>query len=306
MLAGRFQGKQSVNLTLTVLEITAPVFFLGAAGFAWVRFGHDYPTEFVTRLAMTYAVPCLIFATLVQAEIAPAALASLSLAAAIAYGLVALITWGIVRSLGLNLRGYLAPLTFGNTGNLGLPLALFAFGETGLGLAIVVFAVMAIIMFTLGLWMVAGVQNPARVLKEPMVWASVLGVACLALGWTPPEVAMTGIGLMGQLGIPLMLLTLGAAVARLKPERALPALGLSVIKLTIGLSVGLAVGLALGLDQLALSVLILQLVTPVGVTSYLLAERYQAEAEAVAGLVVVSTLLAIAALPITLSFLLPG
>jgi len=53
-----------------------------------------------------------------------------------------------------------------------------------------------------------------------------------------------------------------------------------------------------------MAVLILQMATPVGVSSYLIAERYRTDPEAVAGLVVISTLLAVAALPVTLSFLL--
>lgn len=294
-----------MNLALTVLEITAPVFLLGAAGFIWVRAGYEYPTAFVTRLAMTLAVPCLIFTALVSAEIEAQALASLSLAVTLCYALIAAGAFGVVRVFRLNPRAYLAPLTFGNTGNLGLPLALFAFGETGLGLAVVVFAIMAILMFTVGLWMIAGVQNPARVLREPILWASILGVTCLVMGWQPPQVAMNSLGLIGQMGIPLMLLTLGAAVARLKPARVLPAFGLSAIKLSIGLCTGTAVGFAVGLSGTPLAVLILQMATPVGVTSYLMAERYKTDPDAAASLVVTSTLLAIVALPITLSFLLP-
>ncbi|OAN79080.1 transporter [Jannaschia sp. EhC01] len=295
-----------MNLALTVLEITAPVFVLGAAGFVWVRAGYEYPTQFVTRLAMTLAVPCLIFTALVGTQIEAQALASLSLAAVLCYVLITLGAWVIVRLFRLDARAYLAPLTFGNTGNLGLPLALFAFGENGLGLAVVVFAIMAIIMFTVGLWMVAGIQNPARVVREPILWASLGGVAALVMGWHPPTVVMNSLGLIGQMGIPLMLLTLGAAVARLKPARVLPAFGLSAIKLTIGLATGVGVGLATGLTGVPFAVLILQMATPVGVTSYLMAERYQTDPDASASLVVTSTLLAIVALPITLSFLLPG
>lgn len=295
-----------MNLAFAVLEITAPVFVLGAAGFVWVRQGFDYPTQFVTRLAMTLAVPCLIFTALVNADIEPSALAALSLASVLCYALATASAYAVVRLFHLDTRAYLAPLTFGNTGNLGLPLALFAFGDTGLGLAIVVFAVMAIIMFTAGLWMVAGVQNPLRVLKEPILWASILGVLALIVGWQPPTVAMNALTLVGQMGIPLMLLTLGAAVARLKPARVLTALGLSAIKLSVGLAAGIGVGLALGLSGVPLAVLILQMATPVGVSSYLMAERYQTDPDASASLVVTSTLLAIVALPITLSFLLPG
>lgn len=295
-----------MNLVLTVLEITAPVFILGAAGFVWVRAGYDYPTAFVTRLAMTLAVPCLIFTALIAADITPRALAQLSLAAVLCYGLITLAALAIVRVFRLDTRAYLAPLTFGNTGNLGLPLALFAFGDTGLGLAVVVFAVMAIIMFTVGLWMIAGIQNPLRVLREPILWASILGVVVLVAGWELPVVALNSLTLIGQMGIPLMLLTLGAAVARLKPARVLPAFGLSAIKLSVGLAVGVGVGAALGLTGVPLAVLILQMATPVGVTSYLMAERYKTDPDAAASLVVTSTILAIVALPITLSVLLPG
>ncbi|MCY4335639.1 MAG: AEC family transporter, partial [Litoreibacter sp.] len=63
-----------MNLALTVLEIVAPVFLLGGIGYAWVKLGFEYRIEFVTRLAMTIAVPALIFVALMQTDIAPDAL----------------------------------------------------------------------------------------------------------------------------------------------------------------------------------------------------------------------------------------
>ena len=69
-----------MNLVLTVLEIVAPVFLLASAGFSWKKLGFDYPVEFVTRLAMTFAVPCLIFTALMQTEIDPAALSTMTIA----------------------------------------------------------------------------------------------------------------------------------------------------------------------------------------------------------------------------------
>jgi hypothetical protein len=131
-----------VDMTLTILSIVAPVFLLGTAGFGWSKAGYDYPTEFVTRMAMTLAVRCLIFTALMEAEIDPAALTSLSLAALAAYSAVIALSWALVALTGLERRAYVAPLAFGNTGNIGLPLALFAYGETGLSLAVVVFVVM--------------------------------------------------------------------------------------------------------------------------------------------------------------------
>jgi len=55
---------------------------------------------------------------------------------------------------------------------------------------------------------------------------------------------------------------------------------------------------------LPLGVLVLQVSTPVAVTSYMLAAKYQARPDEVAGLVVVSTALSILTIPLTLAFFL--
>ena len=115
-----------MTLFLTVLEVTAPVFLIAAIGFGWVKAGYEYPVEFVTRLGVLLATPCLVFTALVQTEIDPGALADLSLATLAVYAAITLACWGFVASLGLDRRTFLAPIIFGNTGNLGLPLVLFA------------------------------------------------------------------------------------------------------------------------------------------------------------------------------------
>jgi malate permease and related proteins len=293
-----------VNLAPTVLAIVAPVFLLAAVGFVWVKAGFDYRVEFVTRLAMTLSVPCLIFVAMMKTAVDPAALTSISLAAAVAYLALTVIFWGIVVVARLDRSTYLAPLIFGNTGNLGLPLALFAFGEQGLGLAVVVFAVMAIFSFTFGIWMVAGAGSFARVLREPMVGATLLGALFLWQGWHTPVWLTNTLELAGQMAIPMMLITLGVAVARLRPRGFAFALILSLVKAVLCTALAWAVGRWFGLRDPAFAVLVLQIATPVAVTSYLIAEKYQADAEAVAGLVVMSTLISVVTLPLTLAVLL--
>ena len=66
----------------------------------------------------------------------------------------------------------------------------------------------------------------------------------------------------------------------------------------------IGVGSVFDLPDTAYAVLVLQMSAPVAVTSYLLAERYKVDAEAVAGLVVVSTVMTIGVAPLILSFLL--
>lgn len=293
-----------MNLAVTVLEIVAPVFLLAGIGYAWVSFGQEYRIAFVTKLAMTLAVPCLIFVSLMQSKIEAAALTSLSLAAIAAYGGVTLVMIALVKVLNLDTRTYLTPLTFGNTGNLGLPLALFAFGDTGLSYAIVLFAIMAVWNFTYGVWVVAGGGHWTRLVQEPMVGATLLGALFLWQGWQTPAFVTNTLTLIGQMAIPLMLLTLGVAVARLTPTGIGRAFGLSLIKVILCTAIAWGVGRAFDLDDIAFGTLVLQTATPVAVTSYMLAEKYGADGEAVAGLVVVSTLLSVGALPLLLAALL--
>lgn len=292
-------------LLLEVAQIVAPVFLLAALGFGWVRvLRWPYDVAFVTRLSMTVATPCLIFMALVRSNVDPAALRDTVLAALVAYGLVGAVAWGLVRGLDLDLATYWAPLTFGNTGNLGLPLALFAFGQAGFDFAVVIFAVMAILSFTFGIWVVAGGGTPLNAIREPLVWGVVAGAAFLALGWQVPDWLGASLDLVGQMSIPLMLLTLGVAISRLQPRAFGTAAWLCLLKLGLCVAVPLGVGLALGLDRLPLAVLVLQVATPVAVTSYMLAAKYEAEADAVAGLVVVSTLLSVVSIPAILAFFL--
>jgi predicted permease len=291
-----------VNLALTVLNITAPVFLLAAVGFAWVKMGFEYRVEFVTRLAMTLSVPCLIFAALMQTDVDPEALAALSLAAFVAYGLVMAGCFVVVKVARLDMQTYLAPLIFGNTGNLGLPLALFAFGEVGLGYAVVVFAVMAILSFTIGIWMVAGSGSLKRVAQEPLVAATLLGALFLWQGWQTPAFLTNAIELIGQMAIPMMLITLGVAIARLETKAMTLAAVLSVVKVFICVGAAWLAANWFGLEPIAAAVLIVQVATPVAVTSYLLAEKYGVDAQPVAGLVVASTLLSVLALPVILVF----
>jgi len=304
MHPGPERQKQTVTLFLTVLEIVAPVFLLAALGFGWVRMGFDYPVEFITRLGMTLAVPCLIFTALMKTEIALADLGQITLVSIAGYGALTVVFRGVMSLLGLERRTYFVPLTFGNTGNLGLPLALFAFGEVGLGYAVVVFAVGVVWMFTFGLWLMAKHSNPLRNLREPMLIASLLGALFLWQGWETPRPLTNALDLLGQMAIPLMLLTLGVAVGRLSPGHVKKALGLSVLKVVLCAATGFAVALALGLGPVPTGVLVVQLATPVPVTVYLLAQKYDTDPEAVAGMVVVSTLLAVGALPLILALVL--
>ncbi|WP_170754554.1 AEC family transporter [Ruegeria lacuscaerulensis] len=293
-----------MNLLLTVFEIVAPVFLLAGIGYAWVRFGFEYRLEFVTRLAVTLAVPSLIFVALMQTEIPAGELTRFTLAAIVGH-LVLAVAFGLfVRFSGLDRRTYLAPLIFGNTGNLGLPLCIFAFGQAGLGFAVIFLAVTALFSFTYGIYLVAGKGAFGKVAREPMVWATLLGALFLWRGWETPLFLTNTLDLLGQMAIPMMLITVGVAIARLTTRNLGQAIWLSALKLAVCFALGWGIALAFALDSVAFGVLVLQMCAPVAVTSYLLAERFEADADAVAGMVMVSTVMSVGAMPIILAIVL--
>jgi len=169
---------------------------------------------------------------------------------------------------------------------------------------VVVFAVMVLLSFTLGVWVVTGRSNPTEALRQPLFYAAILGSAIGLLDVPVPKVVINAMSLAGQMMIPMMLITLGVSISRLNVNHVWRASMLSVLKAGVCALAGFGAAHVFGLTDAARGVLVLQLLTPVAVTSYLLAERYNADAEAVSGLVVVSTLLTLAVVPAALSVLL--
>ncbi len=287
-----------------ILQITAPVFLLALAGYVWARMEMRFDLEFIARLSVSFSMPCLIFAVLVKVEIDPAAFREIALASVVSYAALGLVLWLVLRAAGLSMRTYLAPGVFANTGNVGLPVALFAYGQEGLAFAIIIFAIMAIFSFTIGIYVVAGTGKLAEALKQPLVYASVFGGVFAIQGWEVPAWLLNSLDLAGQIAIPLMLLTLGVSIANLSVGEVGRAIALSLAKLSITTAIAVLVVWLFDLTGAARGVLVLQLVMPVAVTSYLLAERYRAEPDKVAGTVVVSTLISVATIPVALALLL--
>ena len=292
-----------MNLILNVFQIATPVFLLTAIGFIWVKLDIEYRVEFVTRLAMTLSLPCLIFVSLMNTQISPEILRTVSLAAIMSYSLVTLASFILVKILKLNISTYLAPLIFGNTGNLGLPLAFFAFGAEGLSYAVVIFAIMATYNFTFGVWIISGGGSIVKATKEPLVWGTVLGLIFLINNWKTPLFLTATLELIGQMAIPLMLITLGVAIARLRLINLSRALVITLTKFFICLVLSIIVGRYYQLGHIPFSVLLLQLTTPVAVTSYLLATKYDNGSDDIASLVIISTLISAIYIPVILYFI---
>jgi malate permease and related proteins len=289
-----------------VLSVVLPVVLTTAVGFVWSRWGHPLNSKDVTELVGNVATPCLIVSTFQQSKLSFEALGAMAGATALCIVLFAALGAAILWAAGLSLRTFLPSISFPNAGNLGLPLSLYAFGPEGLGYAIAYFSVSSVANFTLGQMIAAGKANWAALVRQPILYAVAIGVALAYAQVQLPTWAATTIALMGSLTVPLMLLMLGAALSRLKIAAFGRALFVSLVRLGMGAAVGIAVAAALGLSGNLRAVLILQAANPVAVYNYFFAQRWGNEPEAVAGVVVLSTLLAVLTVPLLLTWLLAG
>jgi predicted permease len=134
----------------------------------------------------------------------------------------------------------------------------------------------------------------------PLLYALAAALVFMVTETTPPDWVNATTDLLGDITIPLMLITLGISLARLKVASVARSLVLSLLRLVMGFAVGVALAAALGLEGAARGVLIIQLSMPVAVFNYLFAQRYQTAPEEVAGMVILSTGLSFATLPLLL------
>jgi predicted permease len=215
---------------------------------------------------------------------------------------VAAVSAVLIAVLGLPQRSFLPALTLGNTGNLGLPLCLFAFGEEGLGLAVAIYVTNSLLQFTFVPLLHTRVSMLRTVFGTPMLWGAIAGLAVLLAGLELPSWLATTVESIGNLLIPLMLMALGNTVGGLKAHNLPRAAGLGAARLVISFVVAVAVSYALGLSGVAQGVLVLQGAMPAAVFSYLFAARYDRDADDIAGIVLVSTLLGAVTLPLLVSY----
>lgn len=287
-----------------IFAIIAPIFICAALGYGWARSGTPFESQFVSRLVMNIGAPCLIVGTLGKVDMPASHFIETVTAAVLVMVITGLLAIVLCRVMGLSQRAYLTSLVFPNTGNMGLPLSFFAFGEEGLAVALGLFLVKSLAHFSIGVALVSGSSNWRDSLRSPIVAAGLLTAVLIFTGWQLPQWLQNTVSLLGDFSIPLMLITLGVSLAQLRVRDFTLSCGLGVARLLIGFGAGFAVAELLSLEGAMRGVVIIQSTMPAAVFNYLLAQRYGQSPEAVAGLVVASTALSFVTLPTLLWFVL--
>ncbi|CAA0079641.1 Uncharacterised protein [Zhongshania aliphaticivorans] len=292
-----------MSLISPLIPIILPVILCAAIGVVWVRCRQPFDHEFVRRIVLWVGVPALIVGTLGSTVISVELFKQVLLATTcmlVFTSIFAIIACWVLR---IEPRNFVMPLVFGNFGNMGLPLCVFAFGQEGLAIGLAVFLTTTIAHFSFGVAVLSGKAVFKSVFGSPIIYAGIIACLLIFNHWDLPLSLQNTLGLLGGLSIPLMLITLGVSLNSLKLHQVGKSAGLGVLRLLVGLAGGFASVYFLDIDGLERKVILLQSATPVAVFNYLLAIQYRRAPDVVAGMVVSSTLLSFFSIPVLLYFL---
>ena len=286
-----------------VFEIVFPIFGIVGLGYLYARrFGPDMASA--NRLNLEIFTPALIFSVLSGEGFELARYAELAFAAMLVVLGSGLLAWPFARLVGYSSKVFLPPMMFNNSGNMGLPLALFAFGEAALPAAMILFLVENTLHFTVGNAMLTGHVNPLKLIRMPMLAATLAGLIVAMAQIRVPGPLHEAIDLLGEVAIPLMLFALGVRMTGVDLSDWRIGLAGALICPLTGLLMAWLVGLVMPLPQLQLAQLIVFAALPPAVLIFMLAERYGIEPLKVAAVVLMGNMMSLLVLPAVLLFVL--
>ena len=290
-------------MLLQIFTIIAPVLLTALVGYIWERRRLPFDTNMVSYLVSYIGSPCLLLHTLMANRIELAVMARIVASATLVCFLMGLVGLAIVRVFKLPHRVYVPALMFPNSGNMGLPLCLFAFGNTGLAMAVAFFATMSALQFSVGESIASG-RVSLRHLLTPSMIAIIIAGLLMGFDLTLPAFLDNTLGVLGNLMIPLMLMSLGTSLAKLQVTGLQRSLSFSVLRMVGGFAIAVTVSWLLGLEGASRGTVIIQSTMPVAVFNYMFALRYGNRPEEVAAMVFLSTLMSFAMLPFLMAFVL--
>lgn len=285
-------------------EVLLPVVVVVACGLA-LRRAFPLDLQSLNRVSLYVLSPALIFTTLIRIEVTGEQALRLGLFSAVSclsMGLLALLCAGGLRLERPSTAALVLCCMFLNSGNFGLPIARFAFGEAGLQYALVFFipqSVLAQVLAPLIARMGSGSARGAwgQVLRMPQIYAVLSGIALRASGLDLAHrhdalgSLFDGVALLSEATLPFLLMLLGMQLAQgvAVEDGRLTTLAVG-LRLLVAPALAYALALLLGLSDLALRVAVLEASMPTAVNMVLYSMEFGARPRFVAGVVVAATL----------------
>ena len=293
-----------MDIYLKLFEVLFPVFFIVGIGFILGKKNPNFDTSFITTYSGNFGTPALVIFALTAGGVTFQVFKEFFF-----YALILLSAFGIVGLIFLVLmkKDYireLPPFFLPNTGNMGIPICLFAYGELGMGIAAAISSLVVLLHFTLNIFLAKRAFDFQTIFKSPAFYAIIVTVLFLYFEQPVPQFVMNTVMLLAYGMIVMILMSLGVALTQMKVFSFKDAVITSTGRVIIGPLIGLAVIKLFDLSGISAGVILIQSSMPSAILCYLVASMYSPKVivDNISSTIVVSTIMSLVTIPITLFF----
>jgi predicted permease len=293
-----------MELYLKLIDVIAPVFFVIGIGYYLGRKNPEINTDFITTFAGNVGTPAMIFYTITTTGVTLSVFTEYFIYALIIIGGFSLVGIVFLLLLKKDFVSELPPLILPNTGNMGIPICLFAYGTAGLGVASAIASVIILLHFTLGVLLAKKSFSFKILIKNMPIYGIIISVIFLYFEWDVPGYLENTTFLLTYATIFLVLMSLGIALSRLKVVSWTHASILGAVRVIIGPLIGFGLIKFLNLNGFAAGVLLIQSCMPSAVLTYLVGSMYSEKkvVDSVASVIVTSTIMSFITIPIVVYY----
>ena len=292
-----------MEIYIKIFEVIFPVFFVIGIGYYLGKKNPKFDTNFITNFAGNIGTPAMIFYTVTTTGITLDIFISYFIYAIIMIAGFAVIGLILLFLLRKDLSMELPPLILPNTGNMGVPICLFAYGTQGLGVASAVASVIILFHFTLGVFLAKKKFSLDILIKSPPVYAIIVSIIFLYFEIETPIFLENTTFLLTYATIFLVLMSLGIALTRFKFSFK-SSIIMSICRVLLGPIIAYIIIYNFNLSGLAAGVLLIQSAMPSAILNYLVGSMYSPKkvVDSIAGTIVTSTLMSFITIPIVVFF----
>ena len=293
-----------MELYIKLFDVLFPVFFVIGVGYYLGIKDPKFDTNFITNFAGNIGTPAMIFYTITTTGVTLAIFIEYFIYALIIIGGFALVGLFFLFILNKDIISELPPLILPNTGNMGIPICLFAYGTAGLGIASAIASVIILLHFTIGVLLAKKSFSLEILIKNVPIYGIFASVIFLYFEWEVPGFVENTTFLLTYTTIFLVLMSLGIALSRFQVVSWTHASLLGAVRVIIGPIIGFFLIKFFGLTGFPAGVLLIQSSMPSAVLTYLVGSMYSEKkvVDNVASVIVSSTLMSLITVPIVVFY----
>jgi len=284
-----------MEIYFKLFEVLFPVFLSIGIGYWYGKKDAKFDTNFITTFSGNIGLPCIIFYSLTFSDIDFDIFLKFSLLTFVYVGIFSIIGIIVLKLLNRDIVRLLPPLILPNTGNMGMPLCLFAFGIEGLAIATAITSTILVLHFSLGILLASRKFSIQPLIKCVPVYAIIFSLFFVYYKIPAPKFLENATFLIGYSAIFLVLVSLGVALSKLKVFSFKETLIYSLIRVLVGPIIGFTFVKYLNLTGVEAGVMFIQASMPSAILTYLVAEMYSPKdiTDSIASTVALSTLLSL-------------